>query len=64
MRDDCTSTQRPLGFCLDERGSSSLEYIFFFAAVSLLLSATVIAIGPDLVDLFRLRAAWLSLPVP
>lgn len=48
----------------DERGTSSVEYIYFLVGVTLVIAAVMVTLGPSLWDLFRLRIAWLSLPLP
>jgi len=48
----------------DASGLATIEYLIIFVTVSLLLTFTVIWLGPSLIDYFELRVMWLSLPIP
>lgn len=48
----------------DASGLATIEYLIILATVSLLMTFTVLWLGPSLLDYFALRVMWLSLPIP
>lgn len=54
----------PLPARTDECGTVILEYIVLLAAVALVCSIALVALGPLLVRLYLFQEAWLGLPVP
>jgi len=48
----------------DSRGTATIEYVILLVLVTLGATFAIVAIGPSLVELFRVRVFWLSLPFP
>lgn len=57
-------TAPPANIFEDERGTATVEYVFIFLGLTLGIAAALMVVGPDLLDLYRLRVAWLALPIP
>jgi Flp pilus assembly pilin Flp len=48
----------------DVRGTATIEYVIILVLVTIGAAFAIVAIGPSLVELFRVRVLWLSLPFP
>jgi Flp pilus assembly pilin Flp len=51
-------------FLRDERGTATVEYVFVFLGLTIGVAAALVIVGEDLLHLYRLRVAWLALPIP
>lgn len=52
------------GLFADDRGTATIEYLIILVCVTIGVAFALIAMGPAVVEVFRARVFWLSLPFP
>lgn len=52
------------GLFVDERGTATIEYLMILSLVTTGITFALIAMGPAIVQVFRARVFWLSMPLP
>lgn len=52
------------GLFADERGTATIEYLIILVCVTIGAAFALIEMGPGVVEVFRVRVLWLSVPFP